>query len=146
MAFKLRQSGDDNMIEEWTVSSLTLAEGDLLELDIGATAATVADASTEAWQRKGVCMEAVTSSATLVKVQLVFPDQLWEANTTNNSSASHNGDRMILTDKDHVNNTGTDNTSEEAQIVQIKPVGAAADKKILCRFVGTCSGINVDAT
>ncbi len=143
--FHLKQGSDENMIEEWTISSLTLYEGDLLELDAGATTATVADSSTNAFQRKGVCMKGTTTSDTLVTVQIVEPTQLWEADTANNSNASHNGDRMALTDLNTVNNAGSDATGETAVVVQVKPVGAAAEKRILCRFLGS-TGFNPDAS
>jgi len=131
-------------VEEATISSLTLAIGDLIELDVGATAWTVGDSATEHWQRKGVCMEAATSSDTKVKVLLVSPDQEWEVESANSSSADDNGDRMVLTDKNTVNNSGTDSTAEEAVVIQIAPVGSATDNKILVRFFDS-TGINPDA-
>ena len=143
--FKLSSATDSPMVEEWTVSSLTLAVGDLLELDAGATAATVADSSTNAFQRKGVVMKAVTSSETLAKVAIVNPDQIWEAESANNSNASHNGDRMALTDRNTVNNSGSDQTGETAVVIQLKPAGAAAEKRILVRFFES-GGVNPDAS
>lgn len=142
--FKLSSAPDSPMIEEWTVSGLTLAQGDLLELDAGATTATEADSSTNHFQRKGVVLNPVTSSETLAKVQVVNPDQIWEAESANNSNSSHNGDLMVLTDKNTVNNTGTNSTAEEAVVTQLKPVGAAADKRILVRFFDS-TGVNPDA-
>jgi hypothetical protein len=41
--------------------------------------------------------------------------------------------RCILTDSLTVNNTGTDDASGVVQ--QVEPYGAAADKKIICRFI-----------
>lgn len=136
-----------NGIEEaWPhpISSLTLSLGDALELDIGATTWTVADSLTEYWQKKAVCLEAATSSATVVLAQDVLPGQLWEAESANNSASADDGDRMLLTDQNTVNNTGTDNTSEEACFIQRYAVGTAADKRIVGEIVyGT--GVNPDA-
>ena len=143
--FKLSSATDSPMVEEWTVASVTAAAGDLLELDIGATAATVADTATENWQRKGVVMNAITTAATLVKVMVVNSDQVWEAESANNSNVSHNGDRMILTDQNTVNNAGADNTSEEAVCVQVGAIGATAEKRILVKFFNS-DGINPDAS
>jgi len=129
---------------EVTVSSVTAAVRDLLELDAGATAWTVANASTEHWQRKAIVQKAITSADTVASVILVNPWMLVEADVANNSSADDNGDRMILTDQNTVNNTHSDDTSEEANFVQIAPVGAAADKRILGFFLGG-TGVNPDA-
>lgn len=127
-----------------TISSLAVTAGDLLELDVGATAWTAADANTEHWQKKAVAVQTVASTATTVRVIPVLPGQTWLAETANNSAAADNGDRMLLTDANTVNNTGTDNTSEEACVIQVAPVGVAADKTILCEIVyGT--GVNPDA-
>jgi hypothetical protein len=142
--FVLRKGHAD--IEEWTISSLTLSAGDLLEMDVGATAATEADSSTLCYQRKGVCMEDATTSDTTVKVMVVDSEQEWEVESANNSSSSDNGDAMVLTDKNTVNNTGTNSTAKEAVVIQIKPVGAAADAKIRVKFTSTSSGLTHDAT
>lgn len=55
------------------------------------------------------------------------------ADTTNNTSNTHNDQRMILTNSQTVNNTGTD--SSVGVVVQVSPVGAAGDKKILCKVL-----------
>lgn len=142
--FELRTGNAD--VEEWTISSLTLAVGDLLELDVGATAATSADSSTQYWQKMGVVTEACTTADTTVKVQVVRPlDQLWEVEANASSSTGHNGDRMVLTDKNTVNNSGTDSAAEEAVVLQVGVAGATADKRILVRFTGA-GGVNPDAT
>ena len=131
---------------ELPISTLTLSVGDMLDLAIGATTWTEASATTEHWQLKAVCSQAATTAESFVKARLVSSTgQLWEAETANNSSASHNGDRMLLTDKNTVNNTGTDNTSEEACFIQISPIGAAADKRVLGIIVPGI-GINADAS
>lgn len=140
------KNAEADSIEQWTIASLTLAVGDLLELDKGATAATVADTSTLYWQRKGVVTEpTVSGTDTLVKVIVVNQDQVWEVTSQNNSNVTHNGDRMILKDRNEVNNTGTDDENKEACVVQINAVGATADKRILVKFFG-CTGVNPDAT
>ncbi|MFA5163925.1 MAG: hypothetical protein WC441_05420 [Patescibacteria group bacterium] len=143
--FKLAKPYDNVDEEEVTISSLTLSVGDLLERDIGATACTVADTATEHWQRKYVCTESATSSDTTVNTIPVNNEFLWEVESANNSNADHNGDRMALTDKNTVNNSGTDDTSEEACVIQVGVLGAAAEKRILVRFLDS-SGVNPDAT
>lgn len=143
--FKLAKPNDDADVEIATISSLTLAVGDLLELDVGATAWTEADSSTEHWMRKAVCVGTATSSDTEVDVMPVNPDMLFEVESANNSSSDHNGDRMVLTDKNTVNNSGTDSDTAQAVVIQVAPVGAAADKRILVRFFDS-TGVDPDAT
>lgn len=127
------------------ISSIAVTIGDMLMLTVGATTWVAATSSTTHWERKAVAMETVTSSATEIKVQEVFPGQMWIAETVNNSAAADNGDRMVLTDTNTVNNSGTDSAAKEAVAIQVSPLGAATDKRILCRIVyGT--GVNPDAT
>ena len=88
---------------EVTVASVTAVDGDLLELDVGATAWTVADASTEHWQKKLLLTAPVASADTLAKGILLKSGDLVIAETANNSAAADNGDRMLLTDQNTVN-------------------------------------------
>lgn len=141
--FKLRQG--TAKVEEWTISSLTLSAGDLLEMTAGATAATVGDASTLCYDRKGVCTEDATTADTKVQVQIVTSEQVWEVQSANSSSSSDTGDAMVLTDKNTVNNSGTNSTAKEAVVLQVGTVGAAADKNILVKFTSTVSGLTHDA-
>jgi len=142
--FQIVKDPNDTDVIEVTVSSVTAAVRDLLELDIAATAWTIADSATEHWQRKAIVQKAITSADTVASVILVNPWMLIEADSANNSDITHNGDRMLLTDQNTVNNTGTDNTSEEANFVQFGIAGAAADKRILGYFLGG-TGVNPDA-
>lgn len=126
------------------ISSISGSAGDMLALGAGSTTWAKAAATTEHWQRKAVAVEPYTTNDTEVLVIEVQPGQVWEAESANNSDAADNGDRMLLTDENTVNNTGTDNTSEEACFIQDGVLGAAADKRILGTIVyGT--GVNPDA-
>ena len=143
--FKLVKSPyESDLMEELTISSLTLSPGDMIELDVGAVAWTVADSSTQHWQKKAVVQEAVTTAATVVKAVPCLPGMKWEVESVNNSAAADNGDRMVLTDKNTVNNTGTDNTGQTAVFIQDAVLGAAADKRIYGEVVYG-SGIDPDA-
>lgn len=139
----LSDRGTENSIP-LPISSLTLAKGDMLQLDVGATTWAVGDSGTQHWQLKAICMEPAASTATSVLALLVVPGQVWEVESANNSAAADNGDRMVLTDKNTVNNTGTDSTAQEACFVQLSTLGAAADKRIMGIIVpGT--GVDPDA-
>lgn len=127
-----------------TISSNAITLNDMLELDVGAPTWTDADASTQYWQLKAIAMETVTTAATVINVQLCYPGQLWAAETANNSAAADNGDRMILTDANTVNNTGTDSAAQEAVFTQLFIIGAVAEKRI-GGLIAWGGGINPDA-
>ena len=145
--FILRKGFDEDDVDTvQATGTLTVVIGDLLMISaIGSTAVAVATASTSHWQMKWVAKEAATTSEALFKATRVHPNQLWEVESANDSNVAHNGDRMLLTDKDTVNNTGTDNTSKEAVVIQVGTLGAVGDKRILVRFFSS-TGVNPDAT
>lgn len=142
--FRTVRDPNDTDVIQVTVSSVTAAAADLLELNAGATAWTVADSSTQHWEIKAIVVKAVASTDTVADVKLVHPWMLVEADVANNSDAAHNGDRMALTDQNTVNNSASDQTGQTANFVQIAPIGAAADKRILGRFLGG-TGVDPDA-
>lgn len=126
------------------ISSITVAKGDLLVRAVGATTWSLATSSSEHWQLKAVAQGAATTSDTSVLAVEVQPNCRVEVETVNNSAAADNGDRMVLTDANTVNNTGTDDTSQNAMFIQESPVGAAADKRVTGILVWG-SGVNPDA-
>ena len=83
----------------------------------------------------GVCNQSIAAAEVLTQVPVIeiFENDTFVADVTNNSNVAHNGQRMILTDSLTVNNTGTDSAS--GVVEQVEPYGAAADKKILVKFV-----------
>jgi hypothetical protein len=84
---------------------------------------------------KGVSNQAIAAAEALTQVPVIelFANDEWIADSTNNSDATHNGQLMVLTDSNTVNNTGTTNTS--GVVKQVGVYGAAADKKIIVTFV-----------
>jgi len=139
-------AGDTANVFEGTVSSITASDGDLLERDAGSTAWTVATAATDNWQEIAICQGAITTSLTLVPLIQVTPFMKIRATSTNDSSADDNGDRMILSSKSAVNNTGSNDTSEKSVFIQDAPSGATGDKKILGHFVLGGAGVDPDAS
>lgn len=127
------------------ITSLAVTVGDMLALGVGATTWSASASTTQHWQLKAVASETVANTATEVLCRLVKPYQLWIAETAGNSAAADNGDRMVLTDANTVNNTGTDSAAQVACFIQLAPVGAAAEKRVLGIIVqGT--GVDPDAT
>jgi len=145
MAFRLAKDPTDSHADYLPLSSLAVTVGTMIELDLGAATWTLANASTQFWQRKAVAIETVTTSATEVKAIIVNELQEWDVDLDNNSNSAHNGDRMLLSaTAGQVNNTGTDDATEDACFVQRVEVGAVGDQRCLGHFVGG-SGVNPDA-
>jgi len=83
----------------------------------------------------GVCNENIAVADALTQVSVIepFPQDVWIADSTNNSNAAHNGQFMVLgANGGIVNNTGTTDTAGIVQ--QVGVYGAAANKKILVKF------------
>ena len=131
--FKLIKEDTDPIYKKVRVASQAYTIGDLVMLDRTSDSVDVvpATSSTTTTGVYGVAMETVASTATELLICLVTPGQVWETDSVNNSNASHNYQRMLLNDKDSVNNTGTDNTTDEAVFMQTGVVGAAASKKVV---------------
>lgn len=134
MAFS-RRKGSDRGFARRTISSLALAVGDVVAYDRANEIVIKATASSTIEELAGVVVEATTTADTSVLLQELVDGDEYIADTANNSSTAHNYHRMLLTDENTVNNTGTDDTTDAAVFMQIATVGAAGDKKILGRFV-----------
>lgn len=135
MAGFSRVKGSDRGFEKLDISSEAMAIGDVEAFDRSNAVVTAATSSTTPEDLAGVVVEAATTSDTQVLMQRIMDGDEYIVDTANNSSASHNYQRMLLTDENTVNNTGSDNTTDAAVFVQLAPVGAASDKKIRGRFI-----------
>ena len=133
---------NDTALKRVDVSTLTAAIGDLLELVAGATTWAKTTSSTNFFTRKGILMETLTSASTALILELDGSEKV-EADATNTANTAHNGDRMVLTDENAVNNTGTDNTGQTACFVQDN-TGRNTTKIVGRVIVG--SGVDPDAT
>jgi len=99
-------------------------------LAVNAAAATPRD------QVVGICNQDILAAEALVSVPVIdiFDGDIWIADSTSNSNAAHNGQLMIFgANAGVVNNTGT--TSAVGVVQQEGVYGAAADRKILVRFI-----------
>jgi len=135
IGFRLIADPDNTEYRVFTIASQAFTIGD--SVDISRTAATVVPSTSTSkdYEVRGVAMETVTSAATQLLVALVTPRQRWSVDATNNSNATHNGQRQVLTDKSTVNNTGTDSTSASAVVEQIGFTGVVGDKRLVVRFL-----------
>lgn len=119
------------------VASQAYTIGDAVMADYTSDAVDVVPATSSAKTTNifGVAMETVTSAATVILVSIITDKQKWSADTTNNSNTNHNFQRMVLTDKATVNNTGTDDTSVNAVFQQFGTISTVATKRIVGRFL-----------
>jgi predicted RecA/RadA family phage recombinase len=94
-----------------------------------------ADSGTVVADLLGVCNESIAAADAKTRITYIVPsdEDTFIFPTTNNSDATHNGQAMVLTNAAEVNNTGT--TSATGIVQQVEPYGAAADKKIIGRFI-----------
>ncbi len=84
----------------------------------------------------GVSNQSISAADALTQVPVfdLYDQDVWVADSTNNSDATHNGQAMVLgANAGIVNNTGT--TSAVGVVIQVGTKGAAADKKILVKFI-----------
>lgn len=81
----------------------------------------------------GIALEAKLSSDTTLLVALLAPDQRWAADSANASNTNHNQQRMVLTDRTTVNNTGTDSSAGIFQ--QTGVIGISSANRIVGRFL-----------
>ena len=127
------------------IASTAFTVNDLLELTAGSTTWAACTSSSNYFSRKAIALETVLSTATFINVYELDGTEGVKAETASNSNSAHNGDRMVLTDSNTVNNTGTDNTSQNAAFIQNNVTGVAADKRILGRVIVGPS-VDPDAT
>lgn len=85
----------------------------------------------------GVANKTISATVdTETQCLLIQPDEedVWIADSTNNSDLTHNGQAMVLgANAGIVNNTGT--TSAVGVVKQVGIYGVVADKKILVSFI-----------
>jgi len=144
VGFKILKSSLEGVeLKNVTISSQTVLVGDLLDLAVGATTWTTATSSSVYFTRKCIAYEAADTSATEVLVHELTGLERVEVESANTADASDNGDRMLLTDKNTVNNSGSDTNKETACFIQDGP--GSKTKSIIGRvLVG--NGVNPDAT
>jgi hypothetical protein len=139
--FKVVGDIDDKGLKKRPVSSLTAAVGDLIELTAGSTTWAACTSSSNYFTRKAIVMEPVTAASQVLSFELDGTESV-VADLTNAANAAHNGDRMVLTDENAVNNTGSDATGQTAVFVQDGIVGTT--QAIGRVIVGP--GVDPDAT
>jgi|GEM_PF-2734523 len=112
------------------ISSQTVLVGDLLDLAVGATTWTVCTSSSVSYTRKAIAISSATTAATEVDAIEVDGSEDVQVQSAGASLAADNGDRMALTDKNTVNNSGTDVTTTIVGFLQRGVVGATGDNQI----------------
>ena len=132
--FKLIADPNPTVFKVVRIASQAYAIGDAVQVDVTSDAidVTPATASTLTARIYGVAMEAKAATDTSLLIALITPSQTWSADVTNTSNTNHNFQRMVLTDKGTVNNTGTDSTTTAAVFQQ---TGILSTTRIVGRFL-----------
>lgn len=134
--FKLIADPHATVFKQFTIASQAYAIGDAVMLSPSAGTVIPATSATVPSRLIGVAMETVASTATSLLVALITPFQTWGADATNTTNTAHNLQRMVLTDKGTVNNTGTDSTNAAAVFRQ---EGVLNTTRIVGRFIEQAS-------
>jgi hypothetical protein len=116
-------------------SGTVYAKGAIIAKDLGSNATLPATSSTPRSSVLGVTTEAVAAVDARIEINgyEIFSNDEFLVDSTNNSNAAHYGQRMVLTNSTTVNNTGTDDAA--GLVYQVGVYGAAADKKLVVKFV-----------
>jgi hypothetical protein len=117
--FSLKSNLNEVEYRNFTVASQAYTIGDAVMRSTTAGTVIPATASTSGDTLVGVAMETVTSAATSLLVAIIEPSQVWECAVTNTINSAHNYQKMVLTDKSTVNNTGTDSVADGAIVMQV---------------------------
>lgn len=125
-----------------SVSSQTLSPGDLIERIGGATTWSATTSTSDHFTPKAIVDQTVTSSATTVHAFRLNGLETVAAESANTADVTHNGDLMVLTDKNTVNNTGTTST---AQVACFQQEGILGTGEIVGRVI-VGNGVDPDAS
>lgn len=136
VGFKLIADPDTTEFRTHTIASQAYTLGDLVDVSRTAGTVTPSTASSTTVTIRGVAMQTVTSAATTLLIALASPRQRWTVDAVNATNTAHNGQRMILTDKATVNNTGTDSTSASAVFEQL---ATASSTRLLGRLLAAAN-------
>jgi len=134
MAGFSRIKGTDRGNEKVTISSITVAIGDLLMWDYENEVAILATSAVTPERVAGVAVAAATTADTSVLIQKISEFDEYVVDTTSNTATTDNYHRFSLTDENAVAN-GADQTDDTGIFMQLSPVGATANKKVRGRFV-----------
>ena len=113
MAGFSRVSGDDSETKDRVISSLALVVGDLVMASRSAGTVVKATSTTtpSLLQGGGIVVGTTTASDTKVLIQDIEFKGTYIAEVVNAANVAHNYQRMLLTDENTVNNTGTDEST-----------------------------------
>jgi len=131
--------------QAFPISSVTVVIGDLYELVAGATTWTAATATSNHFTKKMIATESATTSDSEVNGVELDGSEAVSAESANTADAADNGDLMILTDTNTVNNTGTTSTAQAATFVQ-KGIVSDVDTTTIWGNVIVGNGVDPDAS
>jgi len=140
--FKVTRDINDRPLQVLPLTSATYAAGDLVELVNGTTSWAKCTSSSNYFTRKAIVMEAGTSITSGLCMELNGTEEV-SVESTNTANSAHNGDYMVLTDENTVNNTGTTSSAQTACFVQD---GIGPGTTTIVGRVIVAGGVDPDAT
>jgi hypothetical protein len=133
--FKLIADSVPTVYKVVTIASQAYAIGDAVQWSRTAADVTPATSSTITANIAGVAVSAQTSADTTLLIALASDTQTWAADATNAPNITHNYQRMALTDKGTVNNTGSDQTGTSGIFEQTGIYPGGVTTRIVGRFL-----------
>ena len=143
MALKVISEVNELELKKFPISSQTVLVGDLFVRTAGSTTWTAATATSRFFDRKVIAYEAASTAATEFLGYEVKGYENVEAEVTNAAVATDDGDLMVLTDKNTVNNTHTTSTTEYACFMQ---TGVGNDTTHIIGKILVGNGVDPDAS
>lgn len=134
MSFKLVGGMPDSFSFEAPVTAGTaIAEGQALA--INGNVVERVTASSTIHTLLAVARDTITTAATTIRCSLVCPGMIFQADTKSNTHATNQTLQSCIFDTSAtLDNTGSDVTGPTGVALILGPIGAVADKKVLCEF------------
>lgn len=133
-------SGQDVATKERVIGAVAYSAGDLLmrSTTAGTLIAGTSSITPNLMVGGGIVVEDTDGAQTWVKIQDIDYNAEYVVNAANTANTAHNYMCMTLTDKNTVNNSGTDDVANGI-FMQTGVVGATTDQKIKGQFVRALS-------
>lgn len=128
--FSLLRDNIDRGAHPLPVSSQTLNPGDLIDLAVDSETWTAVTSSSVSYTRKALVIGACTTADSEVLAIELDGSEDMQVQSANSSDAASNGQRQAATDKNTVNNSGTDVTTTSVVFLQRGVLGSATDNQI----------------
>lgn len=128
--FAILRDAANKGAEMLPVSSQTLNPGDLVQLPVDSETWTAVTSASVSYTKKALVVGACTTADSEVLAIVLDGNEDIQVQSANSGATAENGQRQAATDKNTVNNSGTDVTTTTVVFLQRGFLGLAADNQI----------------